>query len=298
MNVIVRLLSTLGLAAAAFAAPAQVHAPEASPATEPALALRVMFIGNSLTYTNNLPRMVAAVAASQPGGPVIRTATYAIPGAELDDLWDDGHAAEALRGGEWDVVVLQELGGLLSCVRRSERDPVCRRSAAAHRAFVELAQDRGARVLLLETWQRPRGIDWGGPAELRQRKEISADTYQRFARWIARDGATIRIVPAAGALFDFAAGRPIAQVLSDGAHPSIASSTIMAAQLYAAITGRQAEPQDLMLDFPMLPAAADVRADTPMETQPQLAGDGSRFLVKAALLAPMYAIANGAPTLP
>lgn len=293
MHAITRLMSTAVLAAAAFAAQAQ--APAAPAAPEPALPIRVMFIGNSLTYANNMPRMVAAIAASQPGGPAIRTTTYAIPGAELDDLWDDGHAAEALRSGEWDVVVLQELGGLLSCVRRSERDPACRRSAAAHRRFIELAAGHGARVLLLETWARPRGVDWGGPAELRQRKELWADTYARFVRWIAREGTTIEVVPAGGALYDFASGRPITQVLVDGAHPTVASSTIIAAQLYAAIAGRQAQPQDLMLDFPMLPGAADVRSDSPVETQAQLAGDGSRFLVKAALLAPMYAIANGAP---
>src|SRR3546814_6636534 len=58
MNVIVRLLSTLGLAAAAFAAPAQVHAPEASPATEPAPALRVMFIGRSEEQTSELQSLM------------------------------------------------------------------------------------------------------------------------------------------------------------------------------------------------------------------------------------------------
>lgn len=292
MNAVVRWLLAACLAAATPVASAQEAAPPG--ATPP---IRVMFVGNSLTYANNMPRIVRAIAASQPSGPVIETATYALPGAELDDLWDDGHAAEALRGGDWDVVVLQELGGLTGCVRRSRQDAACRRSAAAHRHFIELARAGGARVLLLATWERTRGgSDWGTAAELRERKEAMTETYDQFRRWVQRGDDQVQVLPAAGALFDFAAGLPLAQVLSDGMHPTMASSTIIAAQLYAAITGRQPQAADLMIDFPLLPPAADVRPDRPMESQPQIAGDGSRYLVKADIVAPLYAVANKTPS--
>ena len=149
-----RLIATFTLSLAAFAAAAQPAVDAA-----PAAVTRVLFIGNSLTYANNLPRLLRAVAASQPGGPAIDTATYVIPGAQLDDLRDDGHATAALRDGDWDVVVLQERGGLLSCNAKSTREPECRRSESAHRHFVELAQQRGARTLLLMTWPPARGND-------------------------------------------------------------------------------------------------------------------------------------------
>ena len=50
---------------------------------------------------------------------------------------------------------------------------------------------------------------------------------------------------------------------------------IMAAQLYRAITGGEPQARDVTLDFPLLPANAAIKADAPMEGQPQLAGDGS-----------------------
>ena len=58
-----------------------------SPATAPARdaassgdALQVLFIGNSFTYVNNVPRLIEAIAASLPG-PCIETAMIASGGA-------------------------------------------------------------------------------------------------------------------------------------------------------------------------------------------------------------------------
>ena len=42
-----------------------------------------------------------------------------------------------------------------------------------------------------------------------------------------------------------------------------------------------------------LPANAMVKPDAPLERQPQLAGDGSRVLVKAEALARYFSLANG-----
>ena len=270
--------------------------PTGTPPPEP---IRVLFVGNSITYANNLPRLVRAVAASQPGGPAIDTATFVIPGAELDELRDDGHPLAALRDGAWDVVVLQERGGLLDCLARTERNADCRRSDGAHRAFVDAARQRGAKVLLLMTWPRARGgNDWSNATELRKRKEKLSDGYTRFARRLARGEADVSVVPAAGALYDFAADRPLEAVLADGVHPSVESSLLMAAQLYAAISGRTAVPADLLIDFPLLPANAAIKPETPMESQAQIAGDGSRYLIQARLLEPLYVIANENATTP
>jgi hypothetical protein len=270
-----------------------LFAPPASAAQADPTPIRVLFVGNSLTYANNLPRMVRAIAASQPGGPAIETATYAIPGAELDDLWDDGHAAAALREGRWDVVVLQERGGLLSCIVRSTRDPECRRSDAAHRRFTELAGGAGARVLLLMTWPPSRGNDLGDARQLRNRAERLTDAYGRVATRLGSGDIRVAVVPAAAALYRFAAGRAPEEVLADGIHPSVAASLIMAAQLYAAIAGTPPHPADLLLDFPLLPANAMVLPDSPLESQPQIAGDGSRVVLKAGAVAPFYAAAGG-----
>ena len=253
--------------------------------------MRVLFVGNSLTYTNNLPRLVRAVAASQSGGPAIETATYAIPGADLDELWDDGHAAAALREGKWDVVVLQERGGLFSCIAGSTRDPECRRSESAHRRFTELATEAGARVMLLMTWPPMRGNDLGDASRLRRRAERLNTVYEDTARRWSRGGADVSVVPAAAALYRFAGGRASEEVLVDGVHPSVQASLLMAAQLYRAITGHVAQPADLLIDFPLLPANAMVLADAPLESQAQIAGDGSKVLLKSGAVEAVYAAA-------
>ena len=250
--------------------------------------VRVLFVGNSLTYTNNLPRLVRAVAASQSGGPAIETATYAIPGADLDALWDDGHAAALLQHHHVPLALAQR-GGLFSCIAGSTRDPECRRSESAHRRFTELATEAGARVMLLMTWPPMRGNDLGDASRLRRRAERLNTVYEDTARRWSRGGADVSVVPAAAALYRFAGGRASEEVLVDGVHPSVQASLLMAAQLYRAITGRVAQPADLLIDFPLLPANAMVLADAPLESQAQIAGDGSKVLLKSGAVEAVYA---------
>ena len=263
------------------------HRPDAAP---PA---RVLFIGNSLTYGNNLPRMVQAIAASQEAGPRIETVTYAIPGAELDTLWDEDHAAAALRAGDFDAVVLQERGGVLGCMAMNRRDPGCRRSERAHRRFAEIAAEHGARVLLFAAWPPMSSRDLNDRHHRKAVKETTLRSYQVLARLLGSDAAPVAVVPAVAALADLAGSRDAPQVLDDDVHPTVVGSLTIAALLYDAITGRKLEPADLTLDFPLLPANALVESDAPLESQPQLAGDRSRVLVKAEAVEPYFSLANG-----
>ncbi|HWS71711.1 MAG TPA: hypothetical protein VN605_06330, partial [Thermoanaerobaculia bacterium] len=68
--------------------------------------VRILFIGNSLTYTNDLPHMVAAIGAI--ARVRIVTGMVAKPDYSLEDHLDDGAAAIALRHGSWDYVVMQQ----------------------------------------------------------------------------------------------------------------------------------------------------------------------------------------------
>ncbi len=70
--------------------------------------LRVLFIGNSYTYFNNLPELLRAVAASQKDGPRIETEGSLSGGKSLQWHWENSRALEAIRRGGWDFVVLQE----------------------------------------------------------------------------------------------------------------------------------------------------------------------------------------------
>lgn len=68
---------------------------------------RVLFIGNSLTYTNDLPAMLERVAALA-GNRSIGTTTVAYPNYALEDHWAQGTARDLLDRHPWDFVVMQQ----------------------------------------------------------------------------------------------------------------------------------------------------------------------------------------------
>ena len=67
--------------------------------------LRVLFVGNSLTHSNDLPGVVAALAAD--AGLSFAHATVARPGWSLQEHWQAG-IAEVIASVAADVVVLQQ----------------------------------------------------------------------------------------------------------------------------------------------------------------------------------------------
>lgn len=75
-------------------------------------AVRILFIGNSLTTVNNLPGMLAAIADSQ-GGTVIHE-THAPNGARLRGHAGNKDVLRIMRKRSWDFVVLQEQSQLPS----------------------------------------------------------------------------------------------------------------------------------------------------------------------------------------
>ena len=69
--------------------------------------VRVLFVGNSLTYFNDLGAMVAAVAHAA-GDTAVRTATVAFPDYALEDHIAEGTAVRTLRDARWEYVVMQQ----------------------------------------------------------------------------------------------------------------------------------------------------------------------------------------------
>lgn len=71
--------------------------------------LRVYFIGNSYTNTNDMPRMIADVAASM--GDTLEFESHTPGGWTLDDHWSNhpnDPCVAKIKTGNWDYVVLQE----------------------------------------------------------------------------------------------------------------------------------------------------------------------------------------------
>jgi len=78
-------------------------------------ALRILFVGNSYTYYNNLPGLLEYFAKSSPEkGIKVKTKMVVRGGANLKFHWDEGKALKAIRSKKYTHVVLQEqsrLGG-------------------------------------------------------------------------------------------------------------------------------------------------------------------------------------------
>ena len=77
------------------------------PTTDPNAEVRILFIGNSLTYVNNLPGMVKALSDSI-GAPLTQTAAVAFPDYALEDHWNSGQARTTLEQGGWTHVIMQQ----------------------------------------------------------------------------------------------------------------------------------------------------------------------------------------------
>jgi hypothetical protein len=72
----------------------------------PAKNLRVLFLGNSLTYTNDIPLIVQALAKA--AGQTFYVEAITFPNFNLEDQWNHGEALRALETRKWDYVVLQQ----------------------------------------------------------------------------------------------------------------------------------------------------------------------------------------------
>ena len=103
---------------------------------------RVLFIGNSLTYFNDLPLIVQQLAEA--GGRRIDVGMVAFPDYNLEDHRARGDAVTEIREGRWDLVVLQQGPSSLP----ENRDQL---RASTHQ-FAEDIRKAGGRPALYMVW--------------------------------------------------------------------------------------------------------------------------------------------------
>jgi hypothetical protein len=177
----------------------------------------VLFIGNSLTYFNDMPDIVAAISLGAEDDPPMRVAMVAFPNFSLEDHWNRGDALEAIDEGGWDVVVLQQGPSTLPASRAHLVEWAGR--------FAERIRAVGGRPALLSVWPTD-GTEAGYDATL---ASYSA----------AADAVDGLLVPAGEAWREALARNPeLTLTIVDGFHPSLLGSVIAAYSSWAAITGR------------------------------------------------------------
>jgi len=106
--------------------------------------LRILFIGNSLTFFNDLPARTAEIAARDATLRPADVQSVTVSGQTLLGHWHTGQAQQTIQSGHWDYVVLQEQSsGILQPLDST---------AAVVQRFTSLATRAGARTVLYVTW--------------------------------------------------------------------------------------------------------------------------------------------------
>jgi hypothetical protein len=177
----------------------------------------ILFVGNSLTYTNDLPHIVAAISLTAGDDPPLRVGSVTFGGVSLEDHWGMGDALDAIDGGGWDVVVLQQ-------------GPSTTEANRAHLVewsgrFAERIRAAGGRPALLMVWP----ID-GSEAGF----DATRVSYSAAAEAV---GGTL--IAASEAWRATRARDPrVSLTMIDGFHPSLLGSVIAAYTVWHAVTGR------------------------------------------------------------
>jgi hypothetical protein len=176
---------------------------------------KVLFIGNSFTARNDLPGLIATLAAAR--GRRTGYRLISAGGASLRTHWNAGEAAEAIRDGNYDGVVLQEQSTL----------PV-KNATRMHenvRLFHQVIKAAGAETVLYMTWARRHAPE---------SQQVITDAYTTIGREL---GATV--APVGRTWQQFLAKHDEPNLYDkDQSHPSPAGS-YLAACVFLAVLFRE-----------------------------------------------------------
>lgn len=194
--------------------------------SKPDTPIRILFIGNSYTYFNNLPRVLEALSASSNLPGKLETRMLAVGGARLSDHWEKGNAVKAIREEKWTYVVLQEqsaLGGTYAVngTPRVNRDPEMFYKYA--RMFDEEIKRAGAKTILFLTWARD-----GSPASEQAALNYA---YVKIGKELGAKLAPVGVAWQAAQKTD----PKLKLYVGDGSHPSPSGSYLAACVFYSLI---------------------------------------------------------------
>ena len=171
---------------------------------------RLLFVGNSLTYTTDIPGRVANLAKAM--GKQVTVESVAFPSFSLEDHWNDGRALEAIRKG-WDVVVLQQ--------GTSAHDEGRDQLVAYAKRFADPIRKAGAKPALYMVWplaDRPK--DFNGTI---------------LAYRAAAEAVGGILIPAGEAWLRALSRQPRLKLYSDAIHPSSFGSDLATLAIYLSL---------------------------------------------------------------
>ena len=174
--------------------------------------VHVLFIGNSLTYWNDLPSMLGRIAKEN--GRRMKTKAIAYPDFALFDHAEKGDAAKEIAKGGWDLVVMQQ-GPSGAPENRAYLIDYAKRFAVDIRKA-------GGRPALYQVW--PSSDRAGDMDRVCESYRLAAE---------AVDGL---LLPVGEAWKDALVSAPAIKLYSDdGLHPTVAGSLLAALVMYEGV---------------------------------------------------------------
>jgi hypothetical protein len=186
----------------------------------PKKGLRVLFVGNSHTFTHNVPDLVTKLAKDEER-PLLAWAE-APGGTSFRNHWENGQVQKHLGEAKWDLVVLQDQS-VMPNFPRAQRD---QETLPFARKLNDKIKESGARTVLFMTW--------GYQHDFLPMQKRSRDAYQALADDLKAD-----LVPVGAAWEKAHRARPQFVLWSaDGNHADVKGAYLAACVFYAAFYGK------------------------------------------------------------
>jgi hypothetical protein len=194
------------------------------------MKMRALFIGNSLTYFNQFPDMVALLAEAKKHQ--LECAMCAQPGYRLKQHASEKATLAKIKEGNWDFVILQEQGQIPAYIEaklQRESSPYVKELCAAIRAA-----SSDARIVFYETAARRNGEpeNLSVPPELRSYEGMQkriGQGYELLAK--ANKGS---VAPVGRAWAKVRKEHPEIDLYADDSHPN-PTGTYLAACVFFSV---------------------------------------------------------------
>ncbi len=195
-------------------------------------ATRVLFVGNSYTFYNDMPDMFEDLAEAS--GLDVEIGMEAPGGWWLRDHADSEQTLDNIGTGDWDFVVLQEQSQLTAV-----RDLANIETWPAAKTLANATWRAGGDVILFMTWAHELGSSEIGHANYESMQTAVGGTYEALAESL--DAA---IAPVGAAWWLARESGQAVLYQADGSHPTKEGSYLAAAVLASAVLGVPLEEID------------------------------------------------------
>lgn len=184
---------------------------------------RVLFIGNSYTYVNDLPNTFAQLAKS--GGHKVEVGMSAQGGWTLGDHVQSAETIDLLNSRKWNFIVLQEQSEIPSIEQYRSK-----LMYPAARDLVGRIRGGGATPILFLTWAHREGLPQNGMDYEGMQYQLNAGYYA-----LAQE-LNVSVAPVGGAWFAASQEHPeLSLWQEDGSHPSEQGTYLAVCIFYATI---------------------------------------------------------------